>query len=179
MRDEIYRLKSHIAAVLQHMDSPDDVNQLLQENERLRIENSNLRELLRLARYSYEEEITQSRQESHSLLHVPSESSILLTTPPRSPPPLGHNRPLSRRSTTQISDCGHMTNPDSSNPDNAQATSSLGSSDVLDIADVGPPLSPPPSVRPCSPTITEDPCSAIDIQEATEASQEVDHDLAS
>ena len=163
-------LRSHVT--MQHaafLPESTDLDYLTLQNEALRVENQHLRDLVRLAQYEFKDEIQMDHEHS-AQLHPQSEaSSFMLTTPPRSPISglLIHRQQLRRN----VSSASSIQTPPIRPP-----TVVIDEPIIDDIADVGPPMSPPNVQRVEPPrTINE----AIDTREAQQISDEVDHDLGS
>lgn len=167
-----------MAQLLEIPDHSEFVKSVFYENESLRIENAHLRELLRLATHDYQDTIKRTTDELHHSGHASADSSILLTTPPRSPP-LEHGFAQKHPSRRNISSKGLRGAVSNIREGHIPApTIALHAFD--DIADVGPPLSPPPSSssRHIVTKPSVDPCDASDSAEASAGSHEVDQDLA-
>ncbi len=173
-----------MAQLLQLPNNSDTAKQLYLENELLRIENSHLRQLLQLATCSYHDAIKQqASEEIHHSCHASADSSLLLTTPPRSPPleQGNSNRLAAKRSQTSRL----QREPSIGSQECRVQAPTIVLRDIDDIADVGPPLSPPPvsnmravGASHSSSTHIIDPCDASDNEEASVGSYEIDHDLA-
>ncbi len=152
---------------------------LVNENRLLRQENQHLRDILLLADYDFATELVQE-----SIKNCASEaSSFLLTTPPRSPV---HNHRNNTRKPHSASGTA-VSSPARSSVSTAVSTRnqppSIAIEDfVPDVADVGPPMSPPPNAPPRKinpPQLPiRDPNDIQDAQEAQEGAEEVDHDLS-
>ena len=153
----------------------DSLQTLEMENKQLRIENQHLRDLLELANHDFSAELASDIPKGSS-----SEvCSFLLTTPPRSPTH-GNKYPTNRRNPPRSTTASP--NRVTTNQARLQPPAIITEDFIPDIADVGPPMSPPPHVQQkkiSAPHITaSDPNEAIDAQEAQEGAEEVEHDLS-
>ena len=145
----------------------------------LRTEAGDLRRILELREYDYGMEIHDDIARSSAIMS-PSQpsSSFLLTTPPRSPP-VG-SQPIRPR-TRRTQDSSAITSP---NPNESvmvsQARPIITDEPMDDIADVGPPMSPPSSSK--SPSRAMSPVEELeaersDREDLKKGTLEVEHDL--
>jgi hypothetical protein len=174
-------MKSNIGHIL---DEPDPreihIERLEAQNQHLTVENKHLRDLLRLAEHEYPVDLLRGWDESLRRSQAPSEASILLTTPPRSPS-CGRpaHQPCTRGATRHNQEAAAATTVRAPSPRATPSIDSYTLQEADDIADVGPPLSPPPVAR-MEPTVTDYAPSASDVsdsEEANEASHVVDNEL--
>ena len=158
------------------LETSSDVESLSLQIQELRCENESLRNLLGLANYAYKDEIV-SDADSRSLLSEPS--SFHLMTPPRSPihPSHGTRNAAKRIPGNRVgtSSPTHILQPPQTIPQ--MELDGL----FADIADVGPPMSPPPDACGNLPQlkVNKESNDSADAHEAEMGSQEVDHDLSS
>ena len=157
----------------------DSTQALEHENEILRLQNQHLRDILLLANYDFSAELVHE-----SMKNCASEaSSFLLTTPPRSPVNNNRNNTKRHQSASRSAASSPTRLGVSSMVSVRLQAPTLFIDDFMpDVADVGPPMSPPPNAppRPISPPQppTKDQNDLQDAQEAQEGAEEVDHDLS-
>jgi hypothetical protein len=176
--------KAHSAAVrllreVSLQSQGDFVECLVNENRLLEMENKHVRDLLLLATHDFSPELAQESIKSSAS----EASSFLLTTPPRSPV---HNiRNNSRRIFSANKSAVTSPSRPTQMPPVPSARFQPPSLIVgdLDVADVGPPMSPPPNASPreirrLNQPPPKDPNDAQDAQDAQEGAEEVDHDLS-
>ena len=185
LSEENLRIKRELRRVFGFLrslsSSTDDVyiEFLTQENDQLRMENDHLRNLLLLGTHTFANEIS-SEADMHNKSLISEHSSFHLMTPPRSPShgPLQGKIPIRRGTSSRTG----VSSPPSVLPNSATAHDMQLEGLLADIADVGPPMSPPPdSSAPVVPRRVGPPDmnDSVDAAEAEKGSKDVDHDLSS
>ena len=160
-------------------ENESEIEILSHEVLKLRTENEHLRNLLRLGTHSFGSEIS-SDAENYNKSLLSEHSSFSLMTPPRSPAHvLSFNKQAVRRGTSNRT--GVTSSPAAVlNPPSVHEIQLEGL--LSDIADVGPPMSPPPDANaPMLPRCEgpRDISDSADAQEAEKGTKEVEHDLSS
>ncbi len=176
LRADNNRLIKHLRNLAQG-ESESDVEALISEIDQLRMENDHLRNLLTLGTHPFPNEIS-SEADNYNRSLLSEHSSFYLMTPPRSP---AHMNPTGKAVTRRTGRVG-TSSPSQINSASANIRDIQLEELLPDIADVGPPMSPPPdtSLPSTSRRVSSaDTSDTVDAHEAEIGSQEVDHDLSS
>ena len=185
LSDENIKLRSYNKRLIEYLrnlallESESQLEGLMSEIDTLRLENDHLRQLLNLGTYSFNNEFSAEADNSNRS-SLSEHSSFYLMTPPRSPAHLPPNGKVAARRTNTGRVGSSSPHPVTTASVSLQETQL----DKLlpDIADVGPPMSPPPDTsRPAGTrrVASVDPSDSADAHEAEMGTQEVDHDLSS
>ncbi len=177
IKDEYGRVVQFLRQLLLKEDES-EVELLSSEVMQLRTENDHLRNLLLLGTHSFANEISSEGDNYNKSL--PSEhSSFYLMTPPRSPSHVHpHGKHPVRRGTSNRTG---LISPPLVSPSTSIVHEIQLQGLLSDIADVGPPMSPPPDVSVSLPHRRDDPTDISDTADAKEAekgTQDVDNDLS-